>query len=446
MNDTRGGCRRTQIAAAFGAALLGLSGAAALAQSTTLPATSGTTDRSPLYIGVSQGFTHDSNVSRVPNGPADNQSSTSLLGGFDQDIGRQRVFGTAIVSVNRYQDQTQLDNTSYSLAAGLDWATINRLSGNLNASLNQSLVAPAANGVVPDTGRTIARAQFVSGGVRWGEPGRLTVEARLGHQKTSYSAAEYASAGFEGETGSLGAYYRPGGALRVGVALRADSTRTADALRDPVSGDFQSNDARSRNVDLLADYELADRLVANGRLSLTRLSNSDAGFSLADYSGLTGSLHVDYRATAKISVLFYASRDANLSAASGSGSPGSPGGSSSAGTPVVTPVTTSTTGLYESNQVSDAVGLGLAYRATAKISANAGVRYARARLVAIVLDQAAPLGTDVQKRAYLGATYALARSVGVGCLFGRETRRVSGSVPYTYVDTSIGCSAQLTWK
>ena len=88
----------------------------------------------PYYLGVSQGFTHESNVFRSPNGSSDTYSSTSLLGGFDQPIGRQRLFGTASVSANRYFKQSELDNTSYALNAGLDWETINKLSGNVNAS------------------------------------------------------------------------------------------------------------------------------------------------------------------------------------------------------------------------------------------------------------------------------------------------------------------------
>ncbi len=51
--------------------------------------------RTPTTSASSQGFTHDSNVYRIPSGPSDNYSSTSVFGGFDQPISRQRVFGRA---------------------------------------------------------------------------------------------------------------------------------------------------------------------------------------------------------------------------------------------------------------------------------------------------------------------------------------------------------------
>ena len=46
--------------------------------------------------------------------------------------------------LRRHHDQ--LDNTSYGLNAGLDWSTIERLSGSLGVSLNRSLANYATSG------------------------------------------------------------------------------------------------------------------------------------------------------------------------------------------------------------------------------------------------------------------------------------------------------------
>ena len=59
----------------------------------------------PYYIGISQGFTHESNVLHTERGAVgDTLSVTSLLAGVDQRIGRQRVFGNLNYSINRFQD------------------------------------------------------------------------------------------------------------------------------------------------------------------------------------------------------------------------------------------------------------------------------------------------------------------------------------------------------
>ena len=101
----------------------------AIAQDVGKPATgtpaTGTVaaEPNPYYVGVGQGFTHDSNVYRIPSGPGDTYSSTTLFGGFDQPISRQRVFGRGGVSLNRYFNEQPLNNTSYDFLLGADLAT-----------------------------------------------------------------------------------------------------------------------------------------------------------------------------------------------------------------------------------------------------------------------------------------------------------------------------------
>ncbi|MGZ8259659.1 MAG: hypothetical protein ACXWUL_03800, partial [Caldimonas sp.] len=177
-------------------------------------------DPNPYYIGVSQGFTHDSNVYRIPSGPSDIYSSTSVFGGFDQPISRQRVFGRASVSLHRYQDEDRLDNTSYDLSAGANLETIENISGNLNLGLSQSLVAPPANVGVPTAVRNKAQTQRVDGRVRWGGASLLTLEGSAGYERLDYSAPEYDRSETRETTTSIGLFYRPGAFLRVGVAAR----------------------------------------------------------------------------------------------------------------------------------------------------------------------------------------------------------------------------------
>ena len=102
---------------------------------------------SPWYVGASQDFTRDSNIYRLANGAAtpaglsksDLISTTSLLAGLDQPVGRQRVFGSAALRSSRFSDNKNLNNEGYALTAGLDWATANRLSGTLEANAERRL-------------------------------------------------------------------------------------------------------------------------------------------------------------------------------------------------------------------------------------------------------------------------------------------------------------------
>jgi hypothetical protein len=385
---------------------------------------------------VSQALTHDSNVYRVPSGPSDNYSSTSLFGGFDQRISRQRLFGRANVSVNRYQDQDQLNNVSYALSTGLDWETIERLSGSVNASLNRSLASPTATAGVPVASRNVAETSALDARIRWGGVSVLTLEGGLGYSRLDYSDPVYSSAESNQTTASLGLYYRPGGPLRLGVAVRGTRTKTPKAFIDPATGTYQSTTLNGRNLDLLADYELTGQLAANGRLSYTKQTNS--GVSNADFSGLTGSLGLNWQATGKTSFRLDASRDVGFNATPYRTLTFAVGPTGI----VLTPVT----GLYQNNQVTTSAGLSVNYAATAKISANAGVRYARARLTTVNAGAAGPDVIDVSKMASLGANYEITRNWGLGCNVSHERRNVSGGTSFSYTANSVGCSTQFVWR
>jgi hypothetical protein len=395
-------------------------------------------DPNPYYLGVSQGFTHDTNVYRIPDGPGDNFSSTSVFGGFNQPISRQRVFGRAGVAVNRYFDESQLNNTSYDLSTGAELATIENISGGLNLGLSRNLAAPAAAAGVPTAVRNIAQTQHADLRVRWGGVSLLTLEGGVGYVRLDYSAPEYVSSESRETTGSLALYYRPGAFLRVGVGGRFERTRTPKAVLDPVTGDYQSNITNGRNLDLLADYAFSQILQSNARVSYTRQTNSSiAG---ADFSGLTGSLGVTWRPGAKTTVQLDAARDAGFEAASQTRYAAVQSGTGV----ILTPVSA----LYENNRVTNSFALGVSYAATAKIGAGARLHYTRANLVSAVGTAAGTTNdsTDVSKSASLSVSYEITRAWGASCSATHETREVSGAVVYSYRVNTLGCATQFTWR
>ena len=234
----------------------------------------GPSDPNPYYIGVSQAFTHDTNVYRIPDGPADTYSSTSLLGGFDQMLGRQHVFGRAVVSNNRYQDETTLDNVSYSAYVGLDWDTIEHLSGRVYASFNRGLSSPPAGAGTPVAAQNISDTQTIEALIRWGGPSLLSLEGGASYSNVGYSSPQYVASEFNKSSANINLFYHGGGPLRIGIGVRADATRTPQAFVDPATGQVQSTRLNGQYVDLLADYDVTGQIGANARLSYTRQENS----------------------------------------------------------------------------------------------------------------------------------------------------------------------------
>jgi hypothetical protein len=438
MNDriVRPACRLLPVAAA---ALLGLAGTSARAQAAVdSAATPLATGSSPYYVGASEGITHASNVYSIPFGPSDTYSSTSLLGGLDQRIGRQRVFGNADVSLNRYASQTRLDNTGYILAGGLDWETLNDLSGSLGVGLNRQLSAPGASSSLPDAVRNMVQTQNVNAKVRWGGPTLMSVEATLGYEKVDYSVPAYVASNSRQESASLGFHYGRGGPLRLGAAARFLDTLAPQAFLDPTTGLYQENSVKSSNLDLLADYDLSGLLTANARVSYTKQTDSGAG--AAGFSGLTGSLGIAWNATGKTSLRFDLARNGGLNANSFATYSVVPDAS---GSPQLVP----SIGQYQNSQVSDSANLRLDYSATAKIGAFVGASYVRARLESTVVNASGsvtgPESIDSLRTAFLGANYAFARNWNLACGLNYQYRRVSGgSLAYAYNADTISCSAR----
>ena len=400
-----------------------------------LPTAAYTPDPNPYYIGVGQGFTHDSNVYRIPSGPADWYSSTTVFGGFDQPISRQRMFGRAAVSLNRYFDEQPLNNTSYGFELGADLATIENISGSLDASVNRTLAAPTSGLNQPTAVSNLQTTQQANGRLRWGGPSLLTLEGSLGYAAIDYSDPRSVTSESNETTASIALYYRPGAFLRMGLAGRFDRTRTPKAIVDPVDGSFRSNNTDGNNLDLLVDYTPDAALTTNARLSYTRQTNSL--LKLSDFSGFTGSLAINWQATAKTAVYFNAARDVGFQLSSSTQYIVVQSGTGLTLTPVAV--------AYQNNRVNDSIGLGATYGATAKVSASAGLHYLRSRLVATVETGIGSGFEDITKAATASVNYAINRAWNANCTIAYETRDVTSLASYSYTANVIGCATQFTW-
>ena len=397
----------------------------------------GPSDPNPYYLGISQAFTYDTNVYRIPSGPADTISATSLLGGFDQMLGRQHVYGRAVVSNNKYQDETALDNVSYSAYAGVDWETIEHLSGRIGGSFNRWLSAAPAGAGTPVAAQNIADTQTIEAVIRWGGPSLLTLEGGASYSNVGYSSPQYAASEFNKSSANISLFYHGGGPLRVGIGVRADATRTPQAFVDPATGQVQSTRLNGQYVDLFADYDVTGQIGANARLSYTHQENSAGG---TDLSGWTGSMGLSWQATGKIALRVDAARDAGFNSTTYNTFAFTQTATGIAFTPVV--------GVFQNNQITTSAGISAAYAATAKISAFASARYNRAHQLNLVVatGTAAPDLIDISNTYSLGANYQITRNWSAACTLAYETRDVSGATTYTYDAKTVGCSTQFTWR
>lgn len=383
---------------------------------------------SPYYVGIAQGFTRESNVFRVANGlpkSSDTFSTTTALAGIDQPIGRQRFFADASVRHNRYKDNDQLDNTGYSLAAGLDWETIEALAGRVSYTVNENLARYGADQGPALTTKNMERSQELYARGRYGLVSLMSLEAIYVHRQLDYSAAQFNFQEFKQDSVSLGVLYRPGGLLTLGAAARRTKGRYPFAVESP-AGVFQQDDFDRNDLDLTAVWEATGQSTLKGRLSYTKESHE--ALASRDISGATGALSWDYKPTAKLWFTTELIRD--------TGAESSFGRTSQA----------STSPIGNNSQLSDSLSMRGRYEATAKIRAEAFARYVRRDLVnTFALASGASstsAGSDKFAEAKLGINYAPTRSVLLGCAYGYEKRGASSAVSYGYKADVASCSAQ----
>lgn len=390
-------------------------------------------DPNPYYIGLTEAVTHDTNINRVAGGPSDTFWSTGLVGGVDQGIGRQRVYGSGNVTLNRYNDQTALNNTSYALNAGLDWQTIERLSGTLLTRLNQSLASQSNTLLQTTSSDNLVKSQMYAARVAWGANATVAFQGGYSHNKTSYSTTSFLASGTVDQSADIGAYFQPGTTLTLGTALRytRSNSQQAYVLADGTTVDNRTN---GRNIDLSLNWRPTPRSGANARLSFTRQSNSAANG--AGFSGLTGGLGFSYAPTGKLTLNGQLSHDASTNS---NAYDNAPFGQSINGTTI----TVQQSGLAANSTVSNSASLQANYSATAKVGITASVQYSRSRQ-----DQsggtAVPNYKDELTSGSLGATWSIRRYWSLGCSVSHIKRQLTGSFLNDYTATVYGCSTQLT--
>jgi hypothetical protein len=393
-------------------ACLLLGGGAAVAQS------------SPYYLGVSQSLGQESNLYRIggnqdlplgAQGKSDTVSSTSLVAGVDQTWGRQRLTGSGTWRANRYSKNDHLNNNGYALNLGLDWATIERLSGRLALQADRSLRGfDPAYAASLGSSRNIEDNNLLSGVVRLGVVTRLTAEAAASHRTVRYSATPYKPLEYDQNAASLGLRYRPGGAATVGLAWRQTNLRHISV----------DNPSKRRDIDLTAVWDPSGLTNVYARISHTSTDHEKRPQS--DFSGVTAELRASTQITGKVKLGARLSRELGQ-------------GSSSI-------YVMSLPGLYEPaefNRVGTALRLTANYQLSAKIALNAGLDHVRRRFDGTVFTTE---GSDRTTSLSLGARWLPTRALEFGCNLSHEDRSVSGQngfqVGNPYAASTFNCYGQ----
>lgn len=391
---------------------------------------------SPYYVGVEQAFSYESNVYNLENtsvpppnveGVSDVISITSLNGGIDQPFGRQRFYATGNVAYNKYRTNSQLDNTSYGLDAGLDWATVERLKGRLAVAANRGLTNFNLYTEDPQNyEQNIQDTQQVLATLNWGLTPRVAFDLGYIFRNVTMSNDQAKNNESRQNTAIVGLSYSATNILTAGIAARFSSTnypfyRVFPTPTDPLANPL-ADEADGRNVDLFATWVPSGLSELEARLSYSDVSHTENVAN--DYNGLTGTLRWIYKPTGKLTTRL------SLIAVPGTGA-------------AFSDFTGNATPFVSNSRYSTMARLGATYAATGKIELNAFVSLEKDRLTQQNLDGSIEKGSAVNSRVQLGAKYAPTRNIDLLCSYRYEARSTESNLTSPYSGNIFLCSAEL---
>jgi hypothetical protein len=389
---------------------------------------------SPYYLGGSLSVSHDSNLLRLADGQAtpagfsksDRITSTALLAGVDQPFGRQRLYGNVALRSNRFADNAIYDNQGYTVATGLDWSTVERLSGSLAASASRNLSSYNLQEIGLLTEKNLEHVRALDASLRLGLVSEYALELSGGQRrvKNSLDIDSVQSRNYVQDTAALGARWRPAPGSSLGLALRSTQGRYPKFRL--VAGEYEADRYKRRDIDLTASVK------PSGASALDlRLSSGKTEYDLAtqrDFSGLTGSLAWFWQPSGKIRTSTRISRDTGQDSYAVTDFFGNPG-------------------TTDYSRVLSSLRVKTDYDLSAKVALNLILSYADRDLV---LTQPAALGLpplsgrDRYTTVSLGARWAPHRSLLLGCDLVNERRRGSGDLGTDVKAASTSCFGQFT--
>ena len=282
---------------------------AALALCSTSVLAQDTSEPNPYYIGAAQAFSHDSNVFRAQDGESDIISSTSLLAGLDQPLGRGRVAADLTYTINRFQDQDQLNNNEYNARGRLDWATIERISGDFRAYDRSSLNRYDLESPEGITFKDMVRISGVAAQARIGVVTRWTFDGGAAYDQTRHSASQEENRNLRQGTINGGIRYRPHDLFNVRLGLRYSEGRYYNYGVDPTTGGDIEDKVDRDDIDLSVFWQPTGNSSLNARVSATHENHSQQ--SARDARTWTGALGYNWIATGKTSFKLELIRDTN---------------------------------------------------------------------------------------------------------------------------------------
>lgn len=390
--------------------------------------------RSPYSLGVGVAFDTDDNLYRAPAGNAvfDSYMTTSLLAGFDQTFGRQRVLANATVRDTSHKKYHKLNTTGYTVKLGWDGATVGKVSWTLSYDTNRHLASFKT--VVDPILRVpnIETTEQATAGVQLGLVGRWAANLMLGHQRLDYSAPEYASQRYRQDSVGFGVKWNPTGRLKLSLGPRLTNGFYPQG-RAVAVGRFAAETFERHDIGLSANWDVTGASTLAMRLSRTRQRHDLLRYR--DFDGNTGQVDWKWQATGKTSTTISFSRDTG----------------SETNFFTIPVIGESPRGSGDNSRLTTSLSGRIDWEATAKVAFHLAAQTANHRLDGSLgsggaLAQTRRGPTERSGMAVLGVRYMPTRNSTLSCSLGQHWRANQPEALSPYRANTTSCSFQLMLK
>ena len=402
----------------------------------------------PYYVGASQAITHDSNLYRLSDstpapigglGKSDTTYTSMAMAGLEQIAGRQRWRADGSLSAVRFGNNSALNHQAYNLKLGADWASIERLSGSLNAHVDKALVRFNNDALVANAfGRNMVTTRGFDGTVRMGVVTRWTLEAGVAYQRADYSALSYAARDFRQSSVALGLRYAPSSALSFALTARQTTgqfphvpTQVTSLVPAPAGASTVADRYSGSNLDWSTRWVASAASQIDARLSWghTRFDRATGN----DFSGVTGQGTWTWRPTGKLRFEARVARERGQD---------------------VTALELFAIGrAVDVSRTSTTWLLGATHELSSKINLTASLGGSNRDLVdtrattggSTTTNTATSVhGSDHSELRSLGLRWTPTRSVLLGCDVSSERRSTQSSLSSAYSSQALGCFGRFT--
>jgi hypothetical protein len=380
---------------------------------------------SPWVVSIQQAYTSESNLFHAPEGSglvvSDRISSTGARIGIDKPIGRQRITAGVEANANRYRSNKQLNNTDYRIGARLDWATVERISGELSAEQQQRLFRESVGGVISTT-RNQVRESSAAFQARVGLVTRWSFEGGFAGSESRYTGAAVENRNMRQRSVNANVRWRPSDLLSASVGARHGQGNY------PSLG-TEADTFKRDDIDFTTTIDASGASRFNARLSATREKHNLQSQRNSD--GWTGALGWAWRPTGKVSTNLDLSRDSSV-------------GRTSFDSALISSDTSDA-------RLSEVASLTVTWAATAKIQVVPRASYVRRKLDSTFAaggGSGTVLSTDRTSVVGLGLRYQPISALELSCEVAREQRTVDGASTLTspYTANVARCAAQFALR